>query len=99
MTMSEPVFIRRVTPKGTRTHKAIWICECGTEFVASEQNVRRNHTTSCGCKQHKKGGGKVRHGHYVGGKPSPTYAVWQSMIDRCCNPKSQAYFRYGGAGV
>ena len=97
--MVSPVWVRRVTPKGTRTHKSAWVCECGKEFVASENNVRRGHTKSCGCKSYENVGGKVVHGHYIGNKPTPTYSAWQSMIARCCNPKDQNYFRYGGAGV
>lgn len=30
---------------------------------------------------------------------TPEYQCWGAMIDRCTNPKSQAYARYGGRGI
>lgn len=39
------------------------------------------------------------HGHWVGGKASPTYHSWGSMKARCLNPSHEAYERYGGAGI
>lgn len=35
--------------------------------------------------------GKKRHG--------PEYAAWASMIQRCTNPNSRAWSRYGGRGI
>jgi len=29
----------------------------------------------------------------------PEYRVWQSMKDRCRNPRAQAWARYGGRGI
>mgnify|MGYP001615220933 CR=1 FL=1 len=34
-----------------------------------------------------------------GGKATPTYASWRSMINRCTNPKVRGYDRYGGRGI
>lgn len=95
-----PQLIRRTTPAGSRTHKGIWRCHCGNEFEASLNNVSRGHTKSCGC--HATEARKASyptHGHFVGGKPSPTYKSWQAMIARCTNPKHPAYARYGGRGI
>lgn len=30
---------------------------------------------------------------------TPEYGAWTHMIDRCTNPKSQQYNRYGGRGI
>lgn len=30
---------------------------------------------------------------------SPIYGVWDAMIQRCTNPKSKYYYRYGGRGI
>ncbi len=30
---------------------------------------------------------------------TPEYKAWQSMIQRCTNPKNHAYARYGGRGI
>jgi hypothetical protein len=43
--------------------------------------------------------GVSRHGHTAGDTWSSTYRSWMSMRDRCRNPKSTGYARYGGAGV
>lgn len=41
----------------------------------------------------------TRHGHAAGGKPSPTYRTWISMLTRCHNPKSDGYADYGAKGI
>ena len=95
-----PTFIRRVTPTGTRTHKAEWRCRCGKLFVSSINNVSRQHTVSCGCVADEARTVKyITHGHFIGDKPSPTYKSWQAMIARCTNPKHPAFHRYGGRGI
>jgi hypothetical protein len=38
------------------------------------------------------------HGHTKGGR-SPTHNSWSSMRDRCTNPNSAKYSRYGGRGI
>ncbi len=44
-------------------------------------------------------GRHAEHGHWVGGKPSPTYVSWQAMLARCTYPRSRSFARYGGAGI
>lgn len=41
----------------------------------------------------------VKHGHYVGGKASPTMSSWEGMVQRCTNPNHIGYPRYGGRGI
>lgn len=40
-----------------------------------------------------------KHGHRGNPIPSPTYKSWNSMKQRCLNPKDQAYEKYGGRGI
>jgi len=40
----------------------------------------------------------VRHGQ-AAGKQSPEYKTWASMIQRCTNPNSKVWDRYGGRGI
>ena len=40
-----------------------------------------------------------RHGHSYRGKRSATYTSWQSMHQRCTNPKLAGYKDYGGRGI
>ena len=39
------------------------------------------------------------HGHIRNGKRSGTYNTWRGMIERCRNPKSGSYSRYGAMGI
>lgn len=42
----------------------------------------------------------TKHGHNPAyGRPSPTYRCWAGMIQRCTNPRSAIYYRYGGRGI
>jgi hypothetical protein len=41
----------------------------------------------------------LAHGHYSNGVMSPTYQSWRNMIQRCTNPGSLRWQRYGGRGV
>ena len=43
--------------------------------------------------------GHARHGHAIGGKPSPTYRSWTAMIARCTYPSQPQYESYGGRGI
>ena len=39
------------------------------------------------------------HGHWSGGKSSPTYNSWQKMKARCNNPNNNMYPYYGKRGI
>lgn len=39
------------------------------------------------------------HGDARNGHRAPEYCVWQAMIDRCRNPRSQSYAEYGARGI
>lgn len=71
-------------------------CGCGGSATANGSDLRRGHTTSCGCvmKQINRAA-KTTHG----GRGMPEYEIWCSMIKRCENPNHHAYARYGGRGI
>jgi hypothetical protein len=81
---------------------ATWLCQCTGSGCDSKQvtargaNLKNGHTTSCGCfNREQSTGGPCTHrlgGHRL-------YKVWHSMINRCTNPKSKDYARYGGRGI
>src|ERR1019366_10222383 len=72
-----------------------WIvqCNCGSsQFRIRGSNLRRGKAKSCGCLQRDVVGNlSHKHGHQSGGKKTPEYTAWDSMIQRCTNPHSKAY--------
>lgn len=66
----------------------LYKCFCGNEFETLTSNIKKESTKSCGCS-------KIVHNMYN----NPIYQVWNSMIDRCNNPKSNRYSDYGGRGI
>lgn len=68
-------------------------CECGKGAVPRAGNIKNGITRSCGCLSRERQatqGGLSRH---------PLYGIWNSMIDRCTNPKVKGYHNYGGRGI
>ncbi len=43
--------------------------------------------------------GSIKHGGWLGGRPTREYTIWSMMKQRCLNPKAVGYDRYGGIGV
>ena len=43
--------------------------------------------------------GNYQHGDNRVGKRTPEYRAWSSAKDRCSNPKTKSYARYGGKGI
>ena len=84
---------------------AMWRCrcECGGEIVVPSVSLTHGRSRSCGCLQREVVAQRNRdaatHGHRRDGKKSLTYATWQSMMERCYNPRNEAYADYGGRGI
>ncbi len=74
-------------------------CDCGTEKDVRGANLRNGGAKSCGCLRREVGLRTITHGHTVGGKRSPTWRTWESMIDRCTKSNHKSYARYGGRGI
>lgn len=75
---------------GVRSKIAL-VCHCGATFSARMSNILYGTTRSCGC-------ARKRHGHAVK-RNSHEYHSWQSMKQRCTNPNTDGYHRYGGRGI
>ena len=71
-------------------------CECGKEKRVRVSLLKKGSTKSCGCLA-KELLGKTHLIHGLTGHPLHT--VWNSMIQRCYDPKCEAYPNYGGRGV
>ena len=70
-------------------------CDCGTEIVIPANRMQNGDAKSCGCSRLKHGRSSVGRGNYY----VPGVTSWKAMIDRCTNPASPGYKRYGGRGV
>lgn len=83
--------LERVIIKGKPTR---WLCQCdcGNGIVATSGNLRNGHTQSCGCLRVIK---NSKHGYYK----TKLFQVWQSMLQRCFNPKDKGYKNYGNRGI
>src|SRR4051812_26710124 len=73
---------------------ALWLCrcQCGAEKVAQGRNLRSGDTASCGCLPR---GAVTTHGM----SNRPAYHAWESMVQRCTNPKKPCWENYGGRGI
>lgn len=71
------------------------VCDCGTRKSVFAVSVTRGLTKSCGCMNREYHGGNRRHG----GSSSTEYNIWCSMRQRCNDPKSSNYARYGARGI
>ena len=89
--------------KSDKSGHARWFCQCkcGNEKIALATNLVRGMTNSCGC-LHKQMTSKARktHGATVeNGKGTRLFQIWMGMKQRCNNPNSPKYKRYGGRGI
>lgn len=81
--------------------QAKWLCrcDCGNETVVLGGNLRRGKTKSCGCWRRENGTNHAmnmtKHGQYN----TRLYRIWNTMKNRCQNPKVHNYFRYGGREI
>lgn len=68
------------------------LCDCGNIRTVIGYDLRRGHTTSCGCYQREKA---TKHGYCE----KKIYGVWKAMKYRCLNKNGSAYKHYGGRGI
>jgi hypothetical protein len=90
------VVVRRVANEGHREAQWECLCDCGAKVVTGGCNLRNRGTLSCGCLWREKVvAAKTTHGQ----SQIPEYRCWAAMIQRCVNPNSRSYARYGGRGI
>ena len=79
-----------------------WLCRCncGKETIVLGNNLKRNHTQSCGCLwKEVMFVSHIKHGHHTRVTTTELYAVWAAMIQRCTNPNNKQWKDYGGRGI
>lgn len=64
-------------------------CSCGNLTTIRWGSFQSAHIPSCGCGRNRP------HGMYG----TRTYKSWQSMKQRCLNPKTKYFEHYGGRGI
>jgi len=76
--------------------KDLWLCQCacdGKEKIVRGDSLRCCKTRGCMCLLRKHGANPRN------GKPTSEYESWRGMRERCSNPKSKNFARYGGRGI
>lgn len=72
-------------------------CDCGNESTVTSNNLRRNHTTSCGCDSSRNNIGQRSITH--GLRKHPIYISWCAMINRCYWAGHNRSTHYMGKGI
>lgn len=92
--------------KKDRGSRAYWKCrcDCGKIVITRWDCMTSGNTTSCGCLKDENARKRCwKHGHagtFDGrASSSPIYKSYCSMWDRCTNPKTKHWDRYGGRGI
>lgn len=83
------------------SHRALWEChcECGKATIVDSNSLRRGATKSCGCLQREYLYSSKRGQRTHGKTKTRLYTVWRGMKQRCLDPNSDNYYRYGGRGI
>lgn len=78
--------------------RIFWRCECscgGTTLVVAS-SLLVGDTKSCGCLQRESAAEKgTKHGE----SRTRRYKTWNGIVQRCTNPRNQAFRNYGGRGI
>lgn len=74
-------------------------CDCGKECVVNGSDLRRGHTTSCGCYHRELFGEIARQNKTHGKSKCRLYKVWSSMKTRCYDQNLGCFKHYGGRGI
>jgi hypothetical protein len=73
-----------------------WLCECDCGKVKNVYGAGLVRGRALGCIACRpKPDGSFKHGC----EPWPLYQVWSTMRQRCSNPKSKSFTRYGARGI
>ena len=83
------VIVRLTAERSSRGERRyLCRCDCGTEKIVTQGNLRSGGTKSCG-----------DHGWRHGLAHHPLYDTWGTMLARCRNPNNKRYADYGGRGI
>lgn len=84
-------------------NKPLWTCkcDCGNYTSVTRRNLIKGYTISCGC--YRRELSKVSHTTHGLSKTNSVhnrlYRIWSGIKDRCGNPKSKYWSKYGERGI
>jgi len=89
-------FERLVAIEYIKDKKWRCLCDCGAVTFVVAHQLRSGRSGSCGClRAESMRQTKRKHGM----SNTPEWRTYYRMIDRCTNPRSARYLRYGGRGI
>ena len=80
-------------------------CECGTVKQVLIYDLIKDKVISCGCHRTEVAERRIvdmndsRGCDYGGASHHREFGTWQNIIQRCLNPKSPRWYRYGARGI
>lgn len=79
------------------------MCDCGKEKTILGISLRSGKTKSCGCIRQETlvamNLSRIKHGHLINNRTTKVYQTWNSLIQRCTNPKNPSYTTHGGRNI
>lgn len=85
-----------VSPSGYKSVMWRCKCDCGNEITVRAKSLVNGMTKSCGCFRREE---MARKASKHNGFGTRLYHIWDSMRQRCNNPRNNAYCNYGGRGI
>lgn len=85
-----------------RSGCVLWLCKChcGNYVKVTTNDLRNNHTKSCGCYKRERTI-EVNSKYHISDKllQHRLYVVWYKIKERCYNKNEKSYKYYGGRGI
>ena len=86
-------------PNGRIKRRVLCKCDCGNETTVNLDQLRNNHTQSCGCLQKESAANSGRNSATHRLSQSKEYRIWNAIKQRCNNSNDGYYYLYGKQGV
>ena len=94
-------YLTAIKPVGSSKSGVVWECrcKCGKTTKTTAKNLRSGNTKSCGCLNSERVIARNKANATHGMTGTPTWLVWDNMIQRCTNPNNKSYKEYGDRGI